>query len=103
MYTVESSRDIHASLLSSPGLISYILWGIIILIIYLPVHKGSGLKIAGIGNYPFQSRINIDKIMTCYLVKNVSLRVNRQEPSKESYTIPITGLLALGVTIYLGT
>lgn len=39
------------------------------------------------------------KIITYSLVKKVSLRVNKQDPSKESYTIPMTGLLALGVTI----
>ena len=72
-------------------------------IICFPVQSGSGLRIAGIGRSPSQLSIHMTRFMTYSLVKNLSLSVNILTPSKESYTRPMTGLFALGVTIYLGT
>ena len=72
------------------------------LISCLPVHKGEGFIIAGIGSSPSQFSLSIHMIrfITYGLVRNVSLRVNRAIPNRLSYTNPITGLFALGVTIY---
>lgn len=87
--------------------------GIIMLITCLPVQSGSGFKMAGIGSYPGRSSsglaefyfpyIQITRFIIYYLVKKVSLIVNKYTPSKASCTIPITGALFLGAMICLGT
>ena len=75
----------------------------IIDIIYLPVHNSLGFNTAGIGNSPLNYSFHIIRFMTYSLERNVSLWVNKQHPNNESCTIPMTGWLFLGVTIYRGT
>jgi len=108
---VESSLFLNPSLLFQISIV--IFSGMIKLMICFPVHRGYGLRIAGIGNYPYRSSlpevfpdwlsIHMTKFMTYYLVKKVSLMVKRYTPSKASWTIPITGALFLGATICFGT
>jgi len=56
------------------------------LISCFPVHKGYGFIIAGIGSSPSQLSLSIHiiRFITYGLVKNVSLNVNRDIPSRLS-------------------
>ena len=68
--------------------------------ICLPLHKGFGLTIAGIGTAPSHSGTH-NKIIWTWLQSNkVSRRVNFRMPHRVSWTIPTTGLLACGDMIY---
>jgi hypothetical protein len=100
----------------SPFLIYIVIFfGIIKLITCFPVHKGYGLRIAGIGSSPgkrssilpfylfYLPSIQMTKFIIYSLVKKVSLIVNRYTPNSASWTIPMTGALFLGAIICLGT
>ena len=69
----------------------------------LPVQSGTGLSTAGVGTLPSQCSIHIKRFIRSSLVKKESLLVMILMPRSESCTIPITGLLACGETIILGT
>ena len=64
----------------------------------LPVHSGSGLRMAGIGMRPFQSSSHITMFIITSLPMKVSLLVIRRHPNNVSCTIPMTGLLAYSRT-----
>ena len=68
-----------------------------------PVHRGSGLRMAGLGTLPSQFSSHIRMFMKTSLVMNVSRLVIRRHASSVSCTIAITGLFACGETIIFGT
>jgi len=75
--------------------------GIIIEKSYFPLHRVLGFKIAGVGRVticpPFiYSGIHMHSCMAISRSMNVSLDVISIEPSRLSWTIPITGLLLWG-------
>ena len=60
----------------------------------LPVHKGSGLRMAGMGTRPSQSSSHIRMFMNKSFLMKLSRLVIRRQPSRVSCTMPMTGLLA---------
>mmetsp|Transcript_7611 Transcript_7611/g.21335 ORF Transcript_7611/g.21335 Transcript_7611/m.21335 type:complete len:209 (+) Transcript_7611:3346-3972(+) len=69
-----------------------------------PVHNGFGLRMAGGGITPSQSSpTHISKLKSKSCSMNVSRDVILAEASSESCTMPMTGLLDWGDTIFLGT
>mmetsp|Transcript_25098 Transcript_25098/g.65226 ORF Transcript_25098/g.65226 Transcript_25098/m.65226 type:complete len:409 (+) Transcript_25098:3019-4245(+) len=69
-----------------------------------PVHKGLGFKIAGGGITPSQSSpTHISRLKSKSCSMKVSRLVIRAEANKESCTMPMTGLLDCGDTMFLGT
>ena len=69
----------------------------------LPVHNGSGLRIAGLGILPSQSSSHIMMFIKTSFLMNVSRLVIKRQPSNVSCTIAMTGLFACGETIIFGT
>ena len=69
----------------------------------LPVHIGSGLRIAGIGTVPSQSSRHMQMFMKRSLGMKTSRRVSRLQPRSVSWTIPMTGLFRCGETMLSGT
>ena len=59
----------------------------------LPVHRGWGLRRAGMGILPSQSSSHIRMFMNTSLGMKVSRFVMSRQPSSVSCTMPITGLL----------
>ena len=68
-----------------------------------PVHRRSGLRMAGSGISPSQSSSHIMMFMNTSFGMNVSRLVIRRQPRRVSWTMPITGLFACGDTIIFGT
>jgi hypothetical protein len=68
--------------------------------ICLPLHKGFGLTIAGIGRAPSHLGTHNKIFWTWLSSKKVSRRVNFRMPHRVSWTIPITGLIDCGDMIY---
>jgi hypothetical protein len=60
--------------------------------IYFPVQRGYGLRMAGYG-IASRSSIHMTRFIRSSCVMNVSLEVRSIVPSKESWTIPMIGLL----------
>ena len=69
----------------------------------LPVHRGSGLMMAGFGTLPSQLVCHMRMFMKTSFVMNVSRLVIRRHARSVSCTIAITGLFACGDTIIFGT
>ena len=61
-----------------------------------PVHKGRGLRIAGVGIFPSQEGKNISRFIICSLSMKTSLFVILRTAVSVSCTIPITGLFDCG-------
>ena len=59
----------------------------------LPVQRGCGLRMAGMGILPSQSSSHIRMFMKTSRAMKVSRLVIRRQPSSVSCTMPITGLL----------
>jgi len=102
--TLESSYVMLVLFISSSEqLINKFILGRTYSIICLPVQSGVGYKIAGTGNLPSHSDININSCMISNFCKNVSLLVNNKLPNKLSCTIPMTARLLWGVTMFAST
>mmetsp|Transcript_745 Transcript_745/g.1999 ORF Transcript_745/g.1999 Transcript_745/m.1999 type:complete len:223 (+) Transcript_745:1173-1841(+) len=71
--------------------------------ICLPVHSGRGLSRAGMGTVPSHSSMFISTFISRSFSMNVSRFSISLQPSSVSCTIPMTGLLACGDTMFLGT
>jgi hypothetical protein len=82
--------------------------GMIIENSYFPLQSSFGFKIAGVGRVTICppamfSGIHMHNCMATSRSIKVSLEVMSIEPSKLSYTMPMTGLLLCGDMIYRGT
>lgn len=62
----------------------------------LPVHKGRGFRIAGVGIFPSHEGRNINRFIICSLSMNTSRLVILRTAVRVSCTIPMTGLLDCG-------
>ena len=69
----------------------------------LPVHRGSGFKMAGFGTMPSQLVCHMRMFMKTSFLMKVSRLVMRRHASSVSCTMAITGLFACGETIIFGT
>ena len=66
----------------------------------LPVQRGCGLRMAGMGILPSQSSSHIRMFMKTSRAMKVSRLVISRQPSSVSCTMPITGLLPCKHRIY---
>ena len=62
----------------------------------LPVHKGLGLRMAGVGIFPSHEGRNISRFIICSLSMNTSLFVILRTAVSVSCTMPMTGLFDCG-------